>query len=83
MVTSTRRSAESVERGWVVAWKGRDGVVHSSGPLPRDRAESLARAYGDVYPDQPHWVEPAFPQIEELQLGHLQRRRKRKTTSDH
>jgi hypothetical protein len=81
MVTSTRRSAEGVDRSWVVSWKGRDGTVHSAGPLSRDRAESLARAYAEVYPDEPHWAQPAFPEVEELQLGPLQRSRVRKGSS--
>jgi hypothetical protein len=75
MVTSKPRSAESVDRSWMVSWKGRDGIVHSAGPLSRDRAESLARAYAEVYPDEPHWAQPAFPEVEELELGHLQRPR--------
>ena len=41
-----------------VCWRGSDGTRIASGPLERDHAEALARAYAEFFPEQSYWVEP-------------------------
>jgi len=60
----------------MVSWKEQDGSVRSAGPLPRNRAESLVKAYGQLSPPQTYWVEPMPREVDALHLGRVSRRRK-------
>jgi hypothetical protein len=59
----------------MVSWRERDGSVHSAGPLPRNRAQSLVEAYGQVFPHQAYWVAPIPSEIDALHVGRVSRRR--------
>jgi hypothetical protein len=58
----------------VLHWKYPDGTEVSGHPLPRGRAEQLARVYGSMYPDQTYWLEPVRLD-ETLAYARVQRRR--------
>lgn len=41
-----------------VCWRGGDGARVEGCPMERERAEALARAYAQAFPEQSYWVEP-------------------------
>jgi len=61
----------------LVAWRDKDGSVHSTGPLPRARAETLVEVYGQIYPDETYWVQSMPPELGETALGRVGRPRRR------
>jgi hypothetical protein len=58
----------------VLSWRYADGRVVSGHFLPRERAEQLARVYGDMHPDQTYWIE-AVPLVETQAYARVRRRR--------
>jgi hypothetical protein len=59
----------------LVSWNGPDGRITSAGPLCRERAEQLVRAYRRLYPDEPCWIQPVPREVENLHLGRVRRPR--------
>jgi hypothetical protein len=58
----------------ILSWKYPDGTMASGHPLPRDRAEQLARVYGAMYPDQTYWLE-AVNMVETITYARVRRPR--------
>ena len=59
----------------LVSWLQPDGTVVSTGPLPKDRAESLADVYRRISPGQQYWVGPLPPELQAAREGRVRRRR--------
>lgn len=57
MSDESERPESSSEVLAFVCWRGGDGARVTSGPLPRELADALARAYASFLPPQSYWVE--------------------------
>jgi hypothetical protein len=77
MAHNSAKATSDFNPDCLIAWKAKDGSVHSAGPFRRERAETLVEAYGQIYPDETYWVQSLPPELEEMPLGRVGRPRRR------
>jgi hypothetical protein len=60
----------------LVSWRTAEGALVSMGPLPRERAESLAAVYRRICPQIDYQVCPLPPELQGARQGRVRRFRR-------